>query len=228
MLFDRFDQIRIVSLPERNDRRRFMSRQLKHLGLIDDPRVQFFDAYKTPDPGLFRKAGSHGCFLSHLEILRSAAEHNQSVLILQDDCEFFPEVRTYVLPECDVFYGGYYTNDESLTGEIIGAHFMGFSRIAASKAAAYLARYLDPSFPPDKSASQEPGFDERIRPPIDGAFVWFRRAHPELRTEFAVLSRQISSRSDISPHLADRLPVFRGAAALLRQIRSAARARGGV
>ena len=223
MLFDYFDQIRIVSLRERNDRRRFMSRQLNELGLRDDPRVQFFDAYRTSDRGLFRKPGSHGCFLSHLEILRSAATRDESVLVLQDDCEFFPEIRTYELPECDIFYGGYHRDDSSPTGGVIGAHFMGFSRIAASTAATYLEDYLLPTFPPDKVAAEDPSFDPAIRPPIDGAFVWFRRAHPELRTEFALLSRQTSSRSDISPHLADRLPVLRGAAAVFRQIRSAVR-----
>jgi glycosyl transferase family 25 len=223
MLFDHFDQIRIVSLADRRDRRRFMSRQINELGLGDDRRVRFFDAYRTSDRGLFRKPGSHGCFLSHLEILRSAATRDESVLILQDDCEFFPEIRTYELPECDIFYGGYYRDDSSPGEGIIGAHFMGFSRLAASTAALYLQDYLLPDFPPDKVAAEDPRFDPAIRPPIDGAFVWFRRAHPDLRTEFALLSRQTSSRSDISPHFADRLPVLRDAAAVFRHIRSAVR-----
>jgi len=223
MLFDRFDDIRIVSLRDRHDRRRFMLRQMKDLGLSDEPRVQFFDAYRTTHPGMFRKAGSHGCFLSHLQILRAAASRDRSVLILQDDCEFLPQIRTYDLPECDIFYGGYHRDETSATGDIIGAHFMGFSRIAAARAASYLEQYLVPSFPPDKVAAEDPGFDPAIRPPIDGAFVWFRRAHPELRTEFALLSRQTSSRSDISPHFADRLPVLRDAAAVFRHIRSAVR-----
>ena len=200
-LFAAFDQIRIVSLPARKDRRAQMEAQLAAVSLLGAPLVAFFDALSFDEVGAFRRRGSHGAFMSHLALLSEAAAAGQSILILQDDCDFIlPDVLEYRLPEeCDVFYGGYSASDPSnlQESEIIGAHFMGFSARAAKAAAEYLTAYLDPDFPPDTVAAAKPDFDAAIKPPIDGALVWFRRANPELRTVFAMLGVQRSSRTDI-------------------------------
>lgn len=83
---------------------------------------------------------------------------------------------------------------------------MGFSAKAAKMAADYLEGLLDPSFPADATAMTEPMFNPNIRPPVDGAYIWFRRAHPELKTVFKQLAVQRSSRSDITPrHVFDRI-----------------------
>lgn len=215
MLFDAFDRIWIVNLESRPDRRREMEHQLSLVGLLDDPRVQFFNAIHTANPGQFRRAGSHGAFLSHMALLQKAAEADESILILQDDCDFlFPAIDRYRLPSrWDIFYGGYNASDpDNLEdSDIIGAHFMGFSRAAAAAALDYLiGLYRYPDFPPDPRASREPGFDPAIRPPIDGALVWFRRAHPEMKTVFAMLSQQRASRTDIGDQRwFDRFPGLR-------------------
>ena len=120
----------------------------------------------------------------------------------------------------DIFYGGYVATDPQNpeAGDIIGAHFMGFSRRAAKAAASYLTAYLEPGFEPDPRASRERGFDPAFRPPIDGALVWFRRAHPELRTVFAMLGTQRASRTDIGDQKwFDRLPLIRALAGLTRK-----------
>jgi hypothetical protein len=93
---------------------------------------------------------------------------------------------------------------------------MGFSASAAKLAKDYLLKLLDPAFPADPVAQGEPGFDPMIRPPIDGALVWFRRAHPELKTAFALLADQRRSKSDVSPGALDRVPVVREAARFTR------------
>lgn len=223
MLFDEYDRVRIVSLPERTDRRREMQGELRNAGFSGDLQMVFFDAFKLADPGPFRSCGSHGCYLSHLAILREAATANESVLILQDDCEFLPEVTEYQLPAgVDVFYGGYHASDPSdlHASDIIGAHCMGFSPRAAQLASEYLAQMLDPSFPPDAKAAAQSGFDPAVRPPIDGALVWFRRAHPELRTVFHLLANQRTSRSDVTPRrLFDRVMGLRQLASGARRIR---------
>jgi glycosyl transferase family 25 len=208
--FEPFDRIDIVSLPHRTDRRRQMIESLRQVGLSDDSRVQFFDAYRIEDRGPFRRPGSHGCFMSHLAILNQAAEAGQSVLILQDDCQFLPDIVTYRLPEgTDVFYGGYTAADSTDldSSDIVGAHFMGFSARAAEAAAIYLTNLLDPDFPPDPKAAAQLGFNADVRPPIDGSLVWFRRAHPNFKTVFKLLSLQRSSRSDVTPGRLDKLPV---------------------
>lgn len=223
-LFAAFDRIRIVSLATRKDRRAQMEAQLSSASLLGDPRVAFFDALSFDEAGPFRRKGSHGAFKSHLTLLEEAATAGQSILILQDDCDFlFPAIRHYELPDrFDVFYGGFTASDPDNLheSEIIGAHFMGFSARAARAAAEYLAAYLEPDFQPDPKAAAESDFNPAIRPPIDGALVWFRWAHPELQTVFALVSVQRSSRTDIGDQRwFDKVIGVREVAELARQVR---------
>lgn len=217
-MFDSFDKIRIISLPERLDRRREMMKELQRVGLLQNPRVRFLDAHRPADRGLFASRGAHGCFLSHLAALKEAA--GKSLLILEDDCVFRYGAEAYTVPICDVFYGGFLEASDPVdpgAGEIIGSHCMGFSAGGARAAAAYLEALLDPSYPPDPIAASEASFQANVRPPIDGAYVWFRRAHPELTVHFAPhLSRQRPSRSDITPRMLDQLP---GASRLMGSLR---------
>lgn len=220
MPFDKFDRIRVINLRHRKDRRSEMEAQLARVGLLGDPRVEFHVASAPAEPGPFSSRGAHGCFLSHHTLLKEAAEAGQSVLILEDDCDFLRDSATYALPDFDVFYGGYTASDprNPADSEIIGAHFMGYSARAAQAAAKYLTDYLRPDFPPDPKAAAEPGYNPAIRPPIDGALVWFRRAHPELRTVFATLGVQRASRTDIGEQRwFDRIPGLRAIAGLARK-----------
>lgn len=207
-LFDRFDRIRIVNLPERSDRRREMDRELARIGLSDDPRVAYFPAIRPQDQGRFTSIGAHGVYLSQRQILREAAAAGESLLILEDDCEFTAGARAHDGGGAwDIFYGGWYTEDSSdlQSADIVGAHMMGFSAQGANRVSAYLEA-LEP--------------DCEIHPPIDAAYVWFRRAHPEVRTEFAVppLAFQRPSKSDIAPaKWHHRLPLARRAGRLLRK-----------
>ena len=223
MLFNRFDRIRIVNLPHRKDRRSEMERELRRVGLERAPRVGFFPAVSTTEKGPFWRPGDNGCFLSHFSILKEAAEAGESVLILEDDCDFLvPQVLEFEMPDSwDVFYGGYLaaSNPDNLDdSEIIGSHFMGFSSRAAKAAAKYLTDYLEPDFPPDPRAAAEPGFNPAIRPSIDGAYVWFRRAHPELVTVFSMVGTQRPSRTDIGQlKWFDRTSGVRELAGLMRK-----------
>lgn len=223
-LFAAYDRVRVVNLPQRTDRRAEMERELARAGISGDPRVAFFPAIACTDSGPFRRMGSHGAFQSHLALLRDAAAAGESILILQDDCNFLlPELERHQPdPGVDIFYGGYVASDPANLPEsdIIGAHFMGFSARAAAVAADYLSRYLEPDFALDAKAAAQPGFDPAIRPPIDGAFVWMRRAHPELVTRFAMLGVQRRSRTDIGDQrLFDRIPGLRSIAAWVRRRR---------
>lgn len=221
MVFEQFDRIRIVNLVHRTDRRAEMEAQLARIGLSDDKRVEYFGALSFTHPGIFKRRGSHGAFKSHLALLSAAADAEDSILILQDDCNFIlPDVLNYEMPKCDVFYGGYAARNPAdlHKSDIIGAHFMGFSAGAAKAAAEYLTAYLERDFQPDPIARKETGFDPNIRPPIDGALVWFRRANPQLKTEFAMLSYQRSSRTDIgSQKWFDRIPILRKIAGSARK-----------
>lgn len=222
-LFSAFDQIRIVNLPHRKDRRDEMRQQLASVGLKDDTRVAFFPATACQEPGLFHSPGAHGCFLSHVGVLREAAASGSTVLILEDDCDFLPAIWGYQLPaDWDVFYGGYLEADATdlQQGDIIGAHFMGFSARAARMAVDYFDTYVRPDFVGDPRAMAEATYDPAIRPPIDGGYVWFRRANPDLVTRFAMLSEQRASRSDITIRRSfDRVPVLRDVIEFARRVR---------
>jgi glycosyl transferase family 25 len=202
MFFDAFDSIRILNLPHRADRRREILKELRRFGLADDPRVSFFRAATAEVAGGFSSKSVHGCFASHLALLETAAEAGERVLVLEDDCDFNSAAWNFQLPaDWDIFYGGYLADDPNdlENSNIIGAHCMGYSPRAVKRLAAYLRQLLDdPQFAPDPKAAADPLFDPTIKPPFDGAIVWFRRANPDLKGVFAQIAVQRSSRSDIA------------------------------
>ncbi len=211
MIFDQFDSIRIINLPYRTDRRAEMESELARIGLLDDPRVAFFKAFQFDDPGHFSSPGARGVYQSHLAILDEAATNNHRVLILEDDCDFIAEAKSYLPPkQWSIFYGGYEASDPSdlLNSDIIGAHMMGFS----AETAAHLADYL-------KNLSYD-----GIHPPIDGAYIWYRRAFPDVETLFAepALGNQRPSRTDIAElRFFDKIPVVRSVVASARKVKRA-------
>lgn len=209
VLFDNFDEIRIINLAYRTDRRAEMRGELRRVGLENDARVAFFDAFAFDDAGPFSSKGARGAFHSHLAILEQAAQSRRSVLILEDDVDFASGARDYELPEgWSIFYGGHCASDlpGAQDGDIIGAHMMGFTAEIVPQLASYLKTL---SFTGN-------------HPPIDGAYVWFRRANPAIHTVFAEppLGNQRPSRTDVAElHLFDRLPGFRQAWSLVRKAR---------
>lgn len=222
-IFDAFDRIRIINLEHRSDRRREMVQQLSRVGMLDDPRVSFFKALTGDPTSLFSEPGHHGCYRSYVALLNEAADAGESLLILEDDCDFLvPDIFNYRLPtKWDILYGGYHaSNPQNLyESDIIGSHFMGFSASGAATAKSYFSRYLSDDFVVDSRASAQSDYNPTIRPPIDGALVWFRRAHPELITVFAMLGFQRPSRTDIGANaFYDRIPGLRFVAGLARRI----------
>lgn len=211
MILNQYDQVRVISLPERRDRRARMRAELERFGVTPD----FFDAIRPADKGRFGSAGFHGSYLSHLAVL---GEAQGSILILEDDCTFTREASDYRVPEgTDVWYGGF---DDS-QGCIIGAHCMGFSARAARLAHEYLSALIEQRIGPAPRAAAEPGYNPLILPPIDGAYVWFRRAHPELVTVFSQIARQRPSRSDCTPGRFDAIPAMRPLVDLGRRVKAA-------
>ena len=211
MIFEQFDSIRIINLPYRKDRRSDMEKELARVGLAHDSRVAFFDACRPEDAGPFTSRGAHGVFQSHLAILEEAATKGYRVLILEDDVDFIIGAQDYV-PQCEwsIFYGGYEASDpdDLYHSDIIGAHMMGFS----AQTAGDLFRYL---------TTLE---YEGIHPPIDGAYIWYRRRFPDVPTLFAepALGYQRPSRTDIADtKIFDRVPIVRDAAGLARRVKRA-------
>lgn len=187
-----------------------MEQQLSKVGLRGDPRVTFFTAIKKDHPGPFLRTGSHGAFLSHLEILKSQRGLDATVLILQDDCDFVPDVlSTSVQTDWDILYGGYHELDPTdlQNSDIIGAHCMAFR----PRVIGPLVDFLEDVYSGDIATQDANGGSPEaqwIAPPIDGAIVWFRRLHPNFKTQFQKVSYQRSSRTDIGQRRPlDRIPV---------------------
>jgi glycosyl transferase family 25 len=211
VVFDFFDEIRVVNLPTRRDRRARMLGELRKVGLENDPRVAFFDALTFANADSFSSRGARGAFHSQLEILEQAAQRRHSVLILEDDLDFIKGAQTYELEgDWAIFYGGYYADDPKnlQKSDIVGAHMMGFSADIVPKVAAYLR------------SLQFTG----THPPIDGAYVWFRRENPDVTTLFArpPLGNQRPSRSDIADlRFYDKLPVLKQGMSIVRSAKRA-------
>jgi glycosyl transferase family 25 len=211
-VFSGYDQIRIVNLPSRPDRRKDMIAELRRIGLADDPRVQFVAGVVVEDKAPFQSVGYKGSFLAHLNILRAAADARQSVLILEDDVDFTEAAQSWHPSEaCDIAYGGYEaSNPDNLeASDIIGAHCMGFSARAAEALVPFLTNLLDPDIVPPP-------------PPIDGAYVWFRRRQSGFKTEFAdtlVAVQRPSPSSIAQPRPFDRIALLRAPVALGRRIK---------
>lgn len=210
-IFPGFDRIRIINLPSRPDRRREMLGELRRIGLGDDERVEFVDGITVDDMKPFRAAGEKGVFMAHLGIITKAAEAGESVLVLEDDVDFTEAASAWGRSDgCDIAYGGYYASDPSdlHSSDIIGAHCVGFSAGAAQELAPFLDALLSHDSPP----------------PIDGAYVWFRRQRTGFRTDFAepVVAVQRPSRSDITPgHKLDEIVVLRGPLGFARRLKRA-------
>lgn len=188
-----FDRVVVINLKKRADRRAEMKHELARLGLEHDPRVGFFPAFEPSDQGRWKSIGEHGCFMSHRAVVMEAAERGESLLLLEDDCDFTDAALSSDWGgEADIFWGGYWVPDfaNPLGGVVQGAHCMGLSPRALSFLAHYFER-LD---------------NEPSPPPADGVYVDVLRQHPSLKAAFAQpqIAVQRQSASDISPGRFDR------------------------
>ena len=227
--------IYVINLPTREDRRREMTTQLKRLGLgFQSSNVRLFPAARPEGPGPFPSVGARGCFLSHLGVLEDAERRgNARILILEDDLNFssdFPArwprvLRLLTAEPWSMFYGGYEIGEDVVTlGQqplirypaeswVQTAHFVGFQGSAVGLAAAFLREML----------AREPGSPSGGPMHVDGAYCWFRRAHPEFQTWLAVppLGYQRASKTDIHElRWLDQTPLLRRCVVIARRIRN--------
>jgi glycosyl transferase family 25 len=197
-MFEQYDAIRVINLPERTDRKKEMLRELRRVGL--EKRASFFPACRPSDIGPFRSIGEYGVFLSHLAILQESVVSKGSVLILEDDCDF---TRASLLKReaSDFMWGGY----TLFPKHIEGAHCVGFSAPTVERLVPYLEDLL-----------------ARVPIPIDGAYAWFCRDNPDLRVDACspAIAVQRPSHSDIAGRRGlDRFGPARPLIAALRKMK---------
>lgn len=224
--FEFFDQVRIINLVDRPDRRQEMTAQLIRLGAIAS-NVRFYDARRPDDPGDFPSLGARGCFESHLSVLRSARDSSaKSLLILEDDLDFTRHgkekfgsvIEVLAGRSWDFFYGAHLMNADGRSGlvevtseePVMTASCLAFSGGVIPPLVEFLEGIL----------GRPPGSPDYGPMHVDGAYTIFRMLNPDRRTfaAFPTLGRQRSSLSDITPGnmLLDRWNSTQRLAALLR------------
>lgn len=113
-LNDYFEQVQVINLPDRTDRRSQMQTQLNCVNL----QAKFFPAVRAVDAGDWPSAGAWGCFQSHFRVLEAASHAGaRNVLVHEDDLDFvsqFPAlepeiVRQITAADWDLLYLGHLT-----------------------------------------------------------------------------------------------------------------------
>jgi hypothetical protein len=202
-----------------------MSRELSRIGW----RAEFFPAIRPPEPAGFSSIGARGCFLSHLAVLKQAAQGGiERLTILEDDLGFSGDflrrwpvaLEALQAREWALFYPGHILdelpNGLSLLPPSTGmrcTHFM----VISGSAIPMLIDGLE------KILSRPAGHPLGGPMHVDGAYSTIRVQNPTLATyAYApVLGYQRPSRSDIATnHWWDRTPVFSTAASYARQLKS--------
>lgn len=227
----------VISLRERVDRRAHVTGELARVRLPVTPgRVDFFDAHRVSHAEGFPCTGAHGCFLSHLAVLESAAaQHLGNVLILEDDVAFRPMlttlesevVETLTSQPWDIAFLGHCNPTDSVvyrlqptSRPVRGAHFYAVHGRCIPALAEFMRALLGrPAGHPDGGPMH-----------YDGALYTFLRTHPDrigLLSEPS-LALQSASRSDIAGgRWFDDIEALTGAVQWVRRLKTRWRQREG-
>jgi hypothetical protein len=233
-----FDEVYIVNLPERTDRREEMALELQKVNLtLADKAVTLFPAIKPTQKDEFPSIGAKGCFLSHLNILREArAKQPKAILFMEDDLAISPELQKFV-PELaallnqhnwSICYLGHVENIEPTTTinlipytqNVMTTHFYAVNGNIVDRLIAFLEAVLTrPGGHPDGGPMH-----------YDGALSTFRRQNPDILTLIAQpnLGWQRSSRSDVAEtKWFDKIPGLRFLVVKIRKLKNWLKAKSG-
>lgn len=244
-MLEYFDQIYIINLASRQDRLLEMQAELNKIGVdFNHPKIHVFTAIKPESHDGWPTAGTKGCYLSHLGVLKDAQDHHyQRILILEDDVSFtqyfdilmgetITQLKNY---PWDIFYGGYrveapvqeaiidaYQHSQSLSKNLFLSLpeteiFCLHCVALTGPTIAKLVDYLE------KIMAKPMGDPTGGRMHVDGAYNWFRKEHSHIATLLAYpqLAHQRSSRTDIHDlKWFDTLPIFKSAASAARKVKN--------
>lgn len=201
------DAIRVLSLPERRDRRAQVCTELARLGVrSDDPRLRVVDGVRPAEAAGFPSIGARGCFLGHLRLLRDLQACGcQRALVLEDDALPLGEPAAFwtllaALPtELALAYPGHV--EPAVPGPLRWIDCTPTQGLACTHAYVVDAGVLPALIAwLEACLTRAPGAPEGGPMHVDGAFSAFRARHPALRTLRASQSRvaQRSSASDVA------------------------------
>jgi glycosyl transferase family 25 len=189
-LYEYFDRIAIIHLPDRRDRYQSLATELRDIGFdIQQPKVQIPHAPVPSDWSGWPSRGVYGNFLSHLGILRQALQDGlQTVWVLEDDAIFSRRMRreqralvkTLQERDWDICFFGHSLTHEQLAEQPVGlvapnadfiwAHCYAVHARVLPRLVSYLEQAIAlPAHHPQGS-----------RLYIDAAFTLFRRLNPDV------------------------------------------------
>ncbi len=86
-LFDWFDQVYIVNLPNRSDRRQETVAEFARVGVaIPNGKIRFFEATRPTNKEEFPSIGSLGNFISQTRVMKDALDNGfERILVCEDD-----------------------------------------------------------------------------------------------------------------------------------------------
>jgi glycosyl transferase, family 25 len=190
-LYEYFDRISIIHLPERKDRYDALSKELRRLGIdIAGSKVDIPYAPRPEDANGFPSRGVYGSYLSHLETHRQALKDGlNSVWVLEDDAIFSRRmcrdqealVEKLQQTKWDICYFGHTLTKELAgqpaglippTGDFFWAHCYAVHARVLPRLVAYLER----------ATVLPSGHPEGGKLYIDAAFTLFRRFNPDVVT----------------------------------------------
>lgn len=230
-LYDFFDRISILHLPEQSERFRSISGELLDLGFeITYPKVHVHYSSHPPEAHGFPSHGAYGNFRSHLAVLRAALKEQVStVWVLEDDAIFSrcmlrnQEVIAEYLQRADwdfCFFGHSLKPRTQPRGfmavpshvEFLWSHCYAVRAQILPRVVEYL----------EQSMSLPEGHPMGGKIYIDAAFNLFRRFNPEIRSLAAVpaLCMQKGCVSSLSgPRWYDRVRPTRPLISIVRRSR---------
>jgi glycosyl transferase, family 25 len=224
-----FERISIINLAERTDRRREMLWELERAGLSPEVgRIEFFTAIKVPDAAGFENAGYHGCFLSHLAVLKQARDMKvPKVLVFEDDAAIssrFKQDEDSIVEQLRAIEWGIVYFGHGLEGSADRPAVLRPFPDGAPLAHFYAVngRVLDRLIGFMEKMRQRPaGHPEGGPMSPDGAMHVFLLQNPDVPSHVASpsLGGQRSSRSDLLPKWFDQVPGLRQTASTFRKVK---------
>jgi len=219
-----FERAFVINLASRTDRKRQMRRELGsvNMGRLD---VEYFAAIRPEEPDGFTSVGVRGCFLSHFEIAKRAAQLGlKSYLVMEDDVKFTRAMQVSGVDLLNqllatpwdlafVGHGGPSMENASATWVPLYDRRFGTHCYAVhSRMYDALINYMD------LVALRPVGHPEGGKLNADALFTFFCKLHPQFRMLQSQpnLAVQRSSASDISPGWIDRNIFTRPVAGAMR------------
>ncbi|PSL18207.1 hypothetical protein [Shimia abyssi] len=231
-LFDWFDQVYIVNLPHRDDRRAETIAEFARVGVtVPNAKINFFEATRPTEKGEFPSLGSLGNFISQTNVLKDAINNGHSrILICEDDLQLndLPaDTLAAVLTDLrqtswNIAALGYlepyeppsdHTGLSAWTGGTRGTQFWAIQGDAIAAFHDYL----------NLVRSRPSGHPEGGSMFFDGAFNMVRTIVPGVTFRIATpcLAGQRASRTDIHDlKFYDRIEPFRSIVGALRKLRN--------